>query len=87
MKVFIKRNPARLWGCELAEGDTGEVDDELGRILVAGGIADCLDEPPKPGTVEKATADLEAYRLKAVPEQPVIAEAKPPAVKKTKGKE
>jgi hypothetical protein len=83
VKVIIIRNPARSLGCELQEGETGEIDDDIGKVLVARGIANCLDEPepePKPGTVEKATADLEAYRVQAVPEQPAIAESAEPAI-------
>lgn len=63
MKVSMRRNPAAAYGCQLREGDTGTVDDALGRRLVAAGIADCLDEPAAPA-------------VKAVPPPPPI-EAKP----------
>ena len=90
MKVFIKRNPSALLGCPLCEGETGEVDGDIGKILVSRGLADCLDEPkPKAATVEKATEDLEAYRekaIRAIPESPAIAEATPPVVASSKSK-
>jgi hypothetical protein len=66
VKVFLKRNPADALGCRIAEGETGDVDANLGRQLVALGIADCLDPPPEPAPV-----------VRAVPEAPAIAEARP----------
>lgn len=63
MKVRMIRNPAAALGCQLTEGQTGEVDASLGSILVAAGLAECLDAPPE---------------IKAVPPRPVIAEAAPP---------
>ena len=56
-------------------GTTHEVRDKVGAELVARKIADCIDEikavPPtpaiaeaKPGSVEKATADLKSYKAK-----------------------
>jgi hypothetical protein len=66
VKVFIRRNPAAALGCRIAEGETGIVDADIGRKLVALGIADCLDPPPEPAPV-----------VRAVPDPPAIAEAKP----------
>lgn len=68
MKVYLERNPALHFDCELQEGQTGQVADDLGRKLVAAGIAKCLD-PPK-----------SKKQIEAVPEQPEIAESKQPAV-------
>jgi hypothetical protein len=67
LKVKLLRNPAAAYGCRLREAQTGIVDDELGRRLVAAGIAECLDDAP-------ATA------VRAVPPQPAIAQAAPPEI-------
>lgn len=67
MKVFIIRNPAAEFGCELFEGETGTVSDDLGNLLVSKGIAKCLDKLPK-------------ETVKTVSQSPAIAEAKPPAI-------
>jgi hypothetical protein len=70
VNVRILRNPAALYGCRVAEGETGEVPDNLGRLLVSQGLAECLDPPPEP-----------APTVRAVPEQPAIAEAVEPEIK------
>lgn len=60
MKVRLLRNPAKRYGCSLGEGETGQVDHAIGSALVKAGIAECLDPPAE---------------IKAVPEQPAIAQA------------
>lgn len=40
MKIKMLRNPANQLGCELTEGETGDVEKELGDRLVALGIAE-----------------------------------------------
>lgn len=40
MQVLMFRNPRKDLGCELQEGQTGEVSDELGAELVKMGIAE-----------------------------------------------
>ena len=85
MNVLLLRNPDRSLRCPLSEGETGEVSDELGKVLVGKGLAVCLDNE----TVAKATEDLNAYKerqLEGVSEQPAVAEAEPPAIKKRKPK-
>jgi len=75
----------------LMEGDERDVSDPVAKSLIARGLAVDITPPkPKPpvkkedeGTVEKATADLEAYRVRAIPAEPVIAESKPPEVAPT----
>lgn len=39
MQVLMLRNPSSSLGCELKEGDIGEVSDSLGAELVKIGIA------------------------------------------------
>ena len=73
MKVTILRNPGESWNCELTEGQTGTVDDPLGKQLVAAGIAIEIVEP-KP----------KAEAIKAVPSASAIAEEKPPAIQADK---
>lgn len=55
-------------GCRIAEGESGEIDDAIGRQLVSLGIAIELDEP-KPVPV-----------VRAVPDEPAIAQAKAPDI-------
>ena len=83
MKVKMRRNPAARYNCPLSEGQTGDVPFEIGSLLVSDGLAERIDEPDtikaipaqpaiaeaKPGSVEKATADLKAYKAKALGEE------------------
>lgn len=69
MKIRMHRNAAASYGCKLSEGETGTVDDPLGRHLVAEGIAECLDPPPA------------AAAIRAVPTPGTIAAPAPPAIK------
>lgn len=63
MKIQLLRNPAKSLGCNLREGETGEVEDSLGKILVKSNLAVSLDPPPAPA-------------VKAIPATPAISEAK-----------
>jgi hypothetical protein len=79
VKVRMLRNPAASYGCRVAEGETGEVPDNLGRQLVSQGLAECLDPPPaaepEPPPPEPAPV------VRAIPEPPAIAEAKATEIK------
>lgn len=82
MKVLMLRNPASNVGCELTEGQTGEVSDNLGRQLVASGLAQCLDPPDA-----KLPRKIEAIPdppLAAVPPDPDVAD-KPSPLGKSDG--
>jgi len=68
VKVRMLRNPAASIGCRVAEGETGEVPDNLGRQLVSQGLAVCIDPPPAPV-------------VRAIPNPPAIAEAAEPEIK------
>jgi len=70
VKVKMLRNPAASVGCRVVEGETGEVPDNLGRLLVSQGLAECLDPPPESAPV-----------VRAIPNPPAIAEAKAPEIK------
>jgi hypothetical protein len=48
MKVLMLRNPSDSLGCNLREGETGQVSQALGERLVQLGIAVVVDEPEKP---------------------------------------
>jgi hypothetical protein len=63
MKITMIRNPSRRFGCELMEGQTGEVSDNLAVSLIDAGLA-----------VEAVTAPVQASKKKieAVPEKPAI---------------
>ena len=74
MKVRMLRNPAASVGCRVAEGETGEVPDNLGRQLVSQGLAECLDSPPEPKPEPVQV-------VRAIPEPPTIAEAMEPEIK------
>lgn len=63
MKVTILRNPGSAWNCELTEGQTGTVDEQTGKRLVASGLAIDVSDP-KPV-------------IETVPSKPTIAEARP----------
>lgn len=39
MKIKMIRNPSLSYGCELMEGETGDVSNDLGESLVAANIA------------------------------------------------
>jgi len=60
MIVKMLRNPAKSLGCSLMEGSTGEVDKELGEMLVRCKLAVDVTPPEQLKTIE------------AVPEEPAI---------------
>lgn len=72
MKVLMLRNPAAVVGCQLREGETGEMPDNMGRVLVASGLALCLDPP-------KATPPKKEF-IQAIPEPPIEAVPPSPAI-------
>ena len=74
MKVLMLRNPAASVGCPLSEGETGELAGNLGRSLVSKGLAVCLDKQPEPNPEP----------IKAIPDQPAIAETAEPEIKADK---
>jgi len=82
VKVRMLRNPAASVGCRVAEGETGEVPDNLGRQLVSQGLAVCLDPPLKPKPELKPEPKPEPVPVvRAIPEPPAIAEAKGTEIK------
>ena len=68
MRIKLLRNPADSLGCRIAEGESGEIDDAIGRQLVSLGIAIEIEQP-KPAPV-----------VRAVPDEPAIAESKAPEI-------
>ena len=76
MKVKMIRTAGEGFGCSLLEGETGEVSQQVGEKLVAYGIAEHVPDPPKPLPPPVEESEL----LKAIPAEPAIAMAKPPAV-------
>lgn len=59
MKITMIRNAARHYGCDLKEGETGEVDDKLAESLISAGVAVAVATPSK-------------KKIEAVPEKPAI---------------
>lgn len=59
MKITMLRNPARHLGCDLKEGETGEVEDKLAESLIRIGLAVAVATPSK-------------KKIEAVPEKPAI---------------
>jgi len=89
VKVKIKRTPGEGFGCHLVEGQTGEVSTQVGEKLVQYGIAEHIPDPPKPPEpveVEPVEPKPEPKPevIKAIPEEPAIAKAKPLAVQSAK---
>ena len=91
MKVRMLRTAGDGFGCHLLEGETGEVSQQVGEKVVAYGIAVHIPDPPKPpppvkepepepAKPEPVEPQREPELLKAIPEEPAIAKAKPPAV-------
>lgn len=70
MEILLLRNPSIAFGCQLKEGETGKVSKELGRKLVALGLAVETEKPEKPA---------KAVEIKGVPDAPAI--GKKPATK------
>jgi hypothetical protein len=68
VKIEVLRNPAEAFGCRIAEGESGEVDDALGLRLVSLGIAIEIEQP-KPVPV-----------VRAIPDEPAIAQAQAPEI-------
>lgn len=68
MKVKLLRNPSACLGCELNEGETGNVNEKLGAQLIGLGLAVGIETKPE---------------VKAVAEKPAIADAQTPSVKST----
>ena len=68
MRIKLLRSPAAALGCRIAEGESGEIDDAIGRQLVSLGIAIEIEQP-KPAPV-----------VRAVPGEPAIASAKAPEI-------
>jgi hypothetical protein len=55
MKITMLRNPAKSLGCNLTEGQTGDVDAETGKRMIDLGIAEpAADAKPEPRTVQKS---------------------------------
>jgi hypothetical protein len=69
MKILMLRNPSSSLGCELQEGETGNVSKELGGRLVALGIAVEVEVEQKPRR--------QAAAVTGVAPKPSVAEAKP----------
>lgn len=76
MKIKVLRNLGRGLPC-YCEGETRDVEDNEGKLLVKRGLAICLDAPPvvkavapkpeiadakAPSVADKATGDLKSYR-------------------------
>ena len=95
VKVKMLRTAGDGFGCHLLEGDTGEVSQHVGEKVVAYGIAVHIPDPPKPpppvevkepepAKPEPVESKREPELLKAIPEEPAIAKANPPAVQSAK---
>lgn len=69
MRVYMLRNAAAGFGCELKEGETGVVNRDLGERLIGLGIAQLIEEA-KPARARQST-------VKGVSPKPSIAEVKP----------
>jgi hypothetical protein len=72
MEVLLLRNPSVSFGCELKEGETGNVSKELGGKLIALGIAIEVEKEP---AAKKVSATV-----KGVSPKPSVADAKPAEV-------
>jgi len=64
MKITMIRNPSRRFGCELMEGQTGEVSDNLAASLIDAGLA--------VEAVAAAPVQASKKKIEAVPEKPAI---------------
>ena len=95
MKVKMLRTAGDGFGCHLLEGETGEVSQHVGEKVVAYGIAVHIPDPPQapppvevkepePVRPEPVEPKREPELLKAIPGEPAIAKAKPPAVQSAK---
>lgn len=83
MKITMLRNPAARFGCELQEGQTGKVDADLGRRLVAMGIAVEL-QPSIVETVEPEVKEKPTQKIRGVSKSPEVSKPTEPAVSKSK---
>jgi hypothetical protein len=73
MLIKLLRNPSSNYGCNLLEGQTGNVSSELGEMLLRIGIALRIEqEPEKP------------KRIKGVAKTPAIAKEIKPAIAELK---
>lgn len=70
MKIEMLRTPSKVFGCCLKEGDIGNVEADVGKALIAAGIAVCRDIKP-----EAAPAEIKAVEPEVVSE--VTPEVKP----------
>jgi hypothetical protein len=88
VKVKMKRTAGEGFGCDLLEGQTGEVSMQVGEKLVQYGIAEHIPDPPKPPppveTEPVEPVEPKPEVIKAIPEEPAIANAKPLAVQSAK---
>ena len=66
MQITMLRNPSFLLGCDLTEGKTGEVNDDLAERLIGMGLAVKSAEAPK--------------TIKAVPPAVAIADPVPQTI-------
>lgn len=64
MRVKMLRNVSREWGVDVREGKSGEVEDKLGEQLVQRGLAEKLEESPKPTRRRRQKSEA----IQAVPE-------------------
>jgi len=77
VKVLMLRNPAAVLGCQLKEGETGDVPGTMGRRLVALGIAQGLDSP-KHKPLKKVEA-IPPPPVEAVPPEPIVTDKPAPS--------
>lgn len=59
MKITMLRNPARHIGCDLTEGETGDVENKIAEWLINAGLAVAVEKHAK-------------KKIEAVPEEPTI---------------
>jgi len=69
MKIKLLRNPAASFGCEIKEGESGEVETNLAETLIKRGLAVPVSDEASPKT-ETVKAVESPVTVKAVETSP-----------------
>lgn len=82
MKVRIRTNlgSAEFPGKPWKFGEEHDVSDDVGKSLVARGVAECIDTAVQPAKTEPPKAPHQPKKLRGVQDKPTIANPTPPAV-------
>lgn len=78
-RIELLRNPAAAFGCDLVEGETGDVDASLAETLIARGIARAVEPKTLKGVSEEPAIAGDKSAMPEPNTMPISAPATRPA--------